>query len=179
MIRKNLKPICLIVGIVALCAFSAIPLAAGEAHHKSVAPEMADRIVVEKSSRTMKLLHGERILKTYKIALGTEPVGAKQKHGDHKTPEGDYVIDSKNAHSQFHLALHISYPNAADRARAHKLRVSPGGDVMIHGLPPAYAYLGSRHRESDWTDGCVAVTDSEIEEIWNLVPVGTQVQIRP
>ena len=179
MIRKKLEQIYLIVGLVAFSAFAAAPLAGGAAHSKSAAPEMADRIVVTKSSRTMVLMRGDRILKTYKVALGEQPVGAKQKRGDHKTPEGDYVIDSKNPHSQFHLSLHISYPNAVDRARARKLGVSPGGDVMIHGLPPAYAYLGPRHRESDWTWGCVAVTDPEIEEIWKLVPVGTQVQIRP
>src|SRR5215470_11211086 len=159
MIRKSLKQIYLIVGIIGLCVCSAIPLAAGATYRKTAAPEMADRIVVEKSGRTMKLMQGERILKTYKVALGTEPVGAKQKHGDHKTPEGDYVIESKNAHSQFHLSLRISYPNATDRARAHKLGLSPGGDIMIHGLMPEYAYLGPRHREYDWTDGCIAVTN--------------------
>ena len=163
----------------ALCAFSTTSLAAGAPHRKSTAPEMADRILVTKSSRTMMLMKGDRILKTYKIALGSAPVGAKQQRGDHKTPEGDYVIDSKNAHSHYHLALHISYPNAVDRARARKLGVPPGGDVMIHGLPPEYAYLGALHRQYDWTWGCIAVTDSEIEEIWSLVPVGTRVQIKP
>jgi len=127
----------------------------------------------------MTLMSGERILKTYKVALGTEPVGAKQKHGDHKTPEGNYVIDAKNAHSQFHLSLHISYPNAADRQRSRKLGLSPGGDIMIHGLMPQYAWMGAQHRETDWTDGCVAVTNSEIEEIWKLVPIGTKVEIKP
>ena len=106
-------------------------------------------------------------------------MGPKTREGDNKTPEGLYTIDSRNAHSQFHLSLHISYPNAADRARAAKLRVSPGGDIMIHGLPPAYAHLGPLHRKFDWTAGCVAVTDSEIEEIWKLVPIGTVVEIRP
>src|SRR5215472_4185837 len=179
MIRKKLKQLSLIVGIVALCRSSPTPLSAGATHRKTAAPEMADRIMVEKSSRTMKLMNGERILKTYKVALGTQPVGAKQKHGDHKTPEGDYVIDAKNAHSQFHLSLHISYPNAADRQRSRKLGLSPGGDIMIHGLMPQYAWMGAQHRETDWTDGCVAVTNSEIEEIWKLVPIGTKVEIKP
>ena len=93
--------------------------------------------------------------------------------------EGVYVIDSKNSHSRFHLALHISYPNAADRERARKLGVSPGGDVEIHGLESKYAWVGSLHRQTNWTAGCIAVTNPEIDEIWPLVPVGTPVEIRP
>jgi murein L,D-transpeptidase YafK len=138
----------------------------------------ADKIVVIKSQRTMTLFHGGQILKSYKVALGGAPVGPKRVEGDHKTPEGNYIIDQKNAHSQYHLSLHISYPDAADRERARKLGARPGGAIMIHGLPPAFAYLGALHRQSDWTDGCIAVTNAEIEEIWRLVP-GTKVEIRP
>jgi murein L,D-transpeptidase YafK len=127
----------------------------------------------------MTLMDHDKVLKTYRVALGGVPVGAKQKQGDHKTPEGEYIIDAKNSRSQFHLSLHISYPNASDRERARRLGVNPGGDIMIHGLPPAYASLGPLHRQWDWTEGCIAVTDSEIEEIWDLVPVGTRVEIRP
>jgi murein L,D-transpeptidase YafK len=141
--------------------------------------QQADKIVVIKSTRTMTLFHGAHVLKSYKVALGGDPVGPKRREGDHKTPEGNYVIDGKNAHSHFHLALHISYPDAADRERAGKLGVRPGGAIMIHGLPPAFAYLGALHRQTDWTDGCIAVTNAEIEEIWKLVPVGTRVEIRP
>jgi murein L,D-transpeptidase YafK len=139
----------------------------------------ADKIVIEKSKRTMTLLSGKKVLKTYKVALGRVPVGPKRVEGDHKTPEGSYVIDAKNPHSLFHLALHISYPSAEDQQRARGLRVRPGGAIMIHGLPKAFAYLGALHRQSDWTDGCVAVTNAEIEEIWTLVPVGAKVEIRP
>jgi murein L,D-transpeptidase YafK len=139
----------------------------------------ADRILIVKSARTLTLLRQGQVLKTYKVALGQEPVGPKTQRGDSRTPEGEYIIDSRNPHSQFHLSLHVSYPNAADRARAAKLRVSPGGDIMIHGLPPAYAYLGALHRQSDWTLGCIAVTNAEIEEIWSLVPNGTKVEIKP
>lgn len=153
-------------------------IASASAIDKSVKP-VADHILVIKSTRTMSLMQGDKVLKTYKVALGTVPVGAKQKHGDHKTPEGDYIISARNPHSQFHLSLRISYPNAADRERARKLRVSAGGDIMIHGLPPEYACLGARHRDTDWTEGCIAVTNAEIEEIWDLVPVGTRVEIRP
>jgi murein L,D-transpeptidase YafK len=141
--------------------------------------EEADRIVVEKSARTMTLMQGAKVLKSYKVALSREPKGPKEREGDHKVPEGEYVVDSKNSHSRFHLALHISYPNAADRERARKLGVRPGGNIEIHGLDSKYAWVGSLQRQVDWTDGCIAVTNSEIEEIWPMVPVGTPVVIRP
>ena len=145
----------------------------------AAAPVQADKIVILKSARTMTLLSGSKVLKTYKVALGSVPVGPKQVEGDHKTPEGDYIIDAKNAHSQFHLSLHISYPSAADQQRARSLGARPGGAIMIHGLARPFAYLGPLHRQTDWTDGCIAVTNAEIEEIWKLVPVGTRVEIRP
>ncbi|MGC2698205.1 MAG: L,D-transpeptidase family protein [Candidatus Angelobacter sp.] len=139
----------------------------------------ADKIVIVKSTRTMTLFSGDRVFKSYKVALGTVPVGAKRIEGDHKTPEGSYTIDARNAQSRFHLSLHISYPSVVDRERARKLGAPPGGAIMIHGLPKAFAYLGALHRQTDWTDGCVAVTNAEIEEIWKLVSVGTRVEILP
>jgi murein L,D-transpeptidase YafK len=139
----------------------------------------ADRIIVHKKARTMELMHAGRMLKTYKIALGGEPVGPKTRQGDHRTPEGVYVIDSRNAQSKFHRSLHISYPGASDRERARKLGVPPGGDVFIHGLPNGYGWIGAGHRARDWTDGRIAVTDQEIEEIWSLVANVTPVEIRP
>jgi murein L,D-transpeptidase YafK len=139
----------------------------------------ADKIIITKSARTMSLLSGDKVLKTYKVALGTVPDGPKRIEGDHKTPEGNYIIDAKNPQSQFHLSLHISYPSAEDRQRAAKLGAQPGGAIMIHGLAKQFAYLGPLHRQVDWTDGCVAVTNAEIEEIWKLVPIGTRVEIRP
>jgi murein L,D-transpeptidase YafK len=138
-----------------------------------------DLIVVEKSKHTMTLMSKGNALKTYHVALSTVPVGAKERAGDHKVPEGNYTIDEKKSASRFHLALHVSYPNAVDRARAKKLGVEPGGDIEIHGLEKKYAWLGSMHREKDWTDGCIAVTDAEIEEIYPLVAVGTAVEILP
>ena len=141
--------------------------------------ETADRIVVYKKRRTMELMSKERILKTYKIALGGEPVGPKRGQGDHKTPEGEYKIDSRNPKSRFYLALHISYPNADDRRRARQLGMSPGGAIMIHGLGKEFGWLGSAHTLSDWTDGCIAVTNEEMEEIWRLVPIGTTIEIFP
>ena len=146
---------------------------------QSKAKQGADKILIVKSAHTMTLLSGGKVLKTYKVALGGVPIGPKRVQGDHKTPEGNYVIDSKNAHSQFHLALHISYPSATDTETARKLGSPPGGAIMIHGLANSFAYLGALHRQIDWTDGCIAVTNPEIEEIWRLVPVGTSVEIRP
>jgi murein L,D-transpeptidase YafK len=139
----------------------------------------ADKIIILKSAHTMTLLSGDKVLKTYKVALGGAPVGPKRVEGDHKTPEGNYTIDARNAQSQFHLSLHISYPSVADRESAAKQGARPGGAIMIHGLAKQFAYLGALHRQVDWTDGCVAVTNAEIEEIWKLVPVGTRVEIRP
>jgi murein L,D-transpeptidase YafK len=160
----------LAVGIVAvLCA--SVPNWAGD-------ERVADHILIVKSTRTLTLLNHGQVLKTYKVALGGDPVGPKDKAGDKKTPEGEYIIDSKNPHSRFHLALHISYPNNDDRERARKLGVSPGGGVEIHELESKYAWVGSLQRQVNWTAGCIAVTNPEIDEIWPLVPVGTPVEIR-
>jgi murein L,D-transpeptidase YafK len=139
----------------------------------------ADRIVVLKSAHTMTLYSGNNVLHQYKVALGRGPKGPKARQGDHKTPEGQYVIDSKNDHSRFHLALHLSYPNATDRARAARSHADAGGMVEIHGLPPSFAFVGSVQSYIDWTDGCIALSNAEIEEIWKLVPVGTKVEILP
>jgi murein L,D-transpeptidase YafK len=139
----------------------------------------ADRIVVHKKSRMMELMHAGQVLQTYRIALGGDPVGPKTRQGDHRTPEGVYVIDSRNSQSQFHRSLHISYPNAEDKLRSRKLGAHTGGDIFIHGLPNGYGWLGAAHRARDWTDGCIAVTDQEIEEIWRSVDNGTPVEIRP
>lgn len=149
------------------------------ANPSRAAEAKADRIVVHKKDRTMHLMNRGQILKTYKIALGGAPEGPKQQQGDHRTPEGAYKIDSRNARSTFYLALHISYPNAQDRARARRMGVDPGGAIMIHGLGKALGYVGSLHTATDWTDGCIAVTNEEIEEIWRLVPLGTPIEIFP
>jgi len=131
----------------------------------------ADRIVIYKARRQMLLLRGESVLRTYRIALGRDPVGHKQQEGDGRTPEGRYLIDRRNPKSAYHLSLHISYPNAEDRARAEARGVAPGGDIMIHGQKPG------ADGEGDWTQGCIAVADAEVDEIWGLVPDGTPVHI--
>ncbi len=139
----------------------------------------ADAILIFKSKRELQLLHEGKVLKSYKVSLGGVPTGAKERQGDHKTPEGIYAITGRNAASKFHRSLRISYPNEKDRKRAASLGVSPGGDIMIHGLPNGYGWIGRGHLSRDWTDGCIAVTDEEIEEIWRAVPDGTRVEIRP
>jgi murein L,D-transpeptidase YafK len=139
----------------------------------------ADHVVVFKKERTLELLSQGKVIKTFKVALGGDPVGPKTRQGDHKTPEGVYVLDFRNAHSQFYKAIHISYPNEHDRAIARQKGVSPGGDVFVHGLPNGYGAIGAAHRLKDWTDGCIAVTDEEIDEIWKAVPDGAQIEIKP
>lgn len=140
---------------------------------------IADKVVVNKARRELLLLKDGKVIRSYRVALGGNPVGPKERQGDHKTPEGGYVISGRNSRSAFHRSLAISYPNAADRARARRQRVNPGGSIMIHGLPNGHGYIGAAHRLADWTDGCIAVTDPEIEEIWRLAPDGTPVQINP
>ena len=132
-----------------------------------------NRVVVNKARREMLLLSGEAVVRSYRVALGRDPLGHKQQEGDGRTPEGRYTIDRRNPKSKYHLSLHISYPNGADRELAAVAGVSPGGDIMIHGIKP-----GVPHPE-DWTQGCIAVTNAEMEEVWELVADGTPVEINP
>lgn len=141
--------------------------------------DKADSILILKKDHVLELLANGKVIRTYQVALGRGGMAPKDREGDGRTPEGHYIIDSRNASSHYHKALHISYPNAEDRKRAEKLGVSPGGAIMIHGLPNGMGWLGSTHRLYDWTLGCVAVTDDEIDEIWKMAPVGTPVEIRP
>jgi|SRR5882672_1310531 len=139
----------------------------------------ADLIVVEKGKRTLTLYKSGVVLRSYSVALGRGMTGAKEHERDNRTPEGRYSIDSRNAQSAFHRALHVSYPSAADRARARAAGFEPGGDVMIHGMRNGFGWLGRAHRLFDWTRGCIAVTNDEIDEIWRVVPDGTPIEIKP
>jgi L,D-peptidoglycan transpeptidase YkuD (ErfK/YbiS/YcfS/YnhG family) len=141
--------------------------------------EPADKVLIEKKARRLTLLSKGEVIKTYKIALGGNPVGPKVRQGDNKTPEGVYIIDSRNSNSEYHLSLHISYPNEIDKKRAKELGVSPGGNIMIHGIKNGLGWVGASHAALDWTEGCIAVTDEEMEEIYRLVPNGTVVVIMP
>jgi murein L,D-transpeptidase YafK len=138
-----------------------------------------DSIVISKSAHTLSLMSGKTVLKTYHIALGRGSAGAKQVAGDNRTPEGKYIIDEKKTSTKFHKSLHISYPNADDRAKAVKLGKPPGGDVEIHGLPATFAWVGTTQHVLDWTAGCIALSNDEIDEVWKMVSVGTPVEIAP
>ncbi|WP_186400748.1 murein L,D-transpeptidase family protein [Stappia sp. P2PMeth1] len=139
-----------------------------------------ETVLVEKAERRLHLVDAAgTVLKSYTIALGRDPIGPKQREGDGRTPEGRYTIDWRNPNSAYHLSLHISYPDAADRRRAAERGEDPGGMIMIHGLRNGLGWLGALHHYADWTDGCIAVTNEEIEEIWRLVPNGTPIEIRP
>jgi murein L,D-transpeptidase YafK len=143
------------------------------------ADSRATSILIEKQARRLTLFKNDAALKTYAVSLGGDPIGQKQQEGDKRTPEGRYAIDFKHPKSRFHLALRISYPNDEDRTRARRRKTAPGGDIMIHGLPNGIGWLGGLALQRDWTDGCVAVTNAQIEEIWSMVDVGTAVEIRP
>jgi murein L,D-transpeptidase YafK len=143
------------------------------------AAALADSIVLSKTERRLTLYLQGLPVRTYKVALGRTPEGPKVRRGDGRTPEGLYYINTHNPRSKYHLSLRISYPSARDRAVASKRGVSPGGDIMIHGLPRRFANVGALHRQQDWTEGCVAVTNAEIEEIWRAVPDGTPILILP
>ena len=139
----------------------------------------ADHLVLTKSARTLDLYFKTTLLNQYRVSLGGHPIESKQRAGDGRTPEGRYFVDYRKADSSFHRALHLSYPSAADRARAVAQGVDPGGLIMIHGLKNGLGWLGRLHRLFDWTDGCIAVTNPEIEQIWQSVPDGTPIELRP
>jgi tetratricopeptide (TPR) repeat protein len=141
--------------------------------------EPADRVLIEKKERRLTLFSKGEAVKTFKIALGGNPDGPKERQGDNKTPEGIYTIESRNRHSGYYLSLRLSYPNEEDKKRARALGVSPGGDIMIHGIKNGSSWVDGFPAEIDWTEGCIAVTNKEIEEIARLVPDGTTVEIRP
>ena len=139
----------------------------------------ADSIVVYKSKRIMILFDNERVIKDYNVSLGKNPDGRKEKEGDKKTPEGLYKIDYRNPDSKYYLSLHISYPDENDKLKAVALGLNPGSDIMIHGLPNSMGFLKEYFINNDWTDGCIAVTNEEIEEIWRVVNDGIPIMINP
>lgn len=168
--RVVFAALCCLLFLVRVCPVRADPL-----------PEdvRVDRIEIYKAARMLMAFAGEDLLKTYTVALGFEPVGPKERQGDGKTPEGEYHISGKNPGSSFHLSLRISYPNDEDRKRAAEMGVSPGGDIMIHGLPNGYKGPGHLHTMVDWTLGCIALTNEEIEELYRATVIGAKVVIYP
>ncbi len=141
-------------------------------------PEVTS-LVINKGARKLYLLHNEQILKEYKIDLGFAPNGTKTKKGDGRTPEGTYLIDRRNPRSRYHLSLGISYPNSADIAQAKAAGVDPGGDIFIHGQPNRRSERKRAKKTADWTAGCIAVKNEEIEEIYAMVNEGTVITLRP
>ncbi len=151
----------------------------GRAHDAARMAPAADSVVVEKGTRRLTLFFQGMPLKSYVVALGRSPVGDKVRIGDNRTPEGVFHIATRNATSKFYRSLRISYPDAAHQMRADAMGVSPGGDIMIHGLPAGKEQMGGLHRKTDWTEGCIALTNQEIDEVWSLVPDGVPIQIKP
>jgi murein L,D-transpeptidase YafK len=139
----------------------------------------ADSIVVEKSAHRMSLFKNGQLLRSYRVALGHGGPEAKSREGDARTPEGSYFIDGRNPRSCCHLALHISYPSAADVAAARARGITAGSDIEIHGLRNGLGWLGRLHQAMDWTSGCIGVTDREMDEIWRVVPDRTPIVIKP
>lgn len=180
--RKVLK----VVGValaLAVCAFGYTKLmgrlAPGEAPAPVEAAQQADRLILLKSERRLELWRADTLLRSYRVSLGrAADEGPKLREGDERTPEGSYVIDWRNPRSMAHLSLHISYPSGADEARAREAGVPPGGNIMIHGLPNGWGALAPLHHLLDWTDGCIGVTNAEMQEIWSRVPNGTRIELR-
>jgi len=144
-----------------------------------VAEASVDRIVVEKAAHRMTLYAGERAVRAYQVSLGGGGLAPKTRFGDRRTPEGDYRITGRNPQSAYHLSLRIGYPTPAQVQAARARGIDPGSDIMIHGLPNGRGGLSRLYQGRDWTDGCIAVTDTEIEEVWRLVQDRAAVRIAP
>lgn len=140
---------------------------------------VADHVIVYKSQRRMVLMHGDSILRTYKISLGLNPVGDKERAGDFRTPEGHYYLTRRNPRSDFFLSIQVSYPNEADVREARRNGWDPGGAIMIHGLPNELRHTPAYYENQDWTDGCIAVSNSDMLEIWLLTADNTPIDILP
>jgi len=145
----------------------------------SSAFEIADRIVIEKGARRLRLLRGGNVIGEYPVKLGLNPYGHKQREGDFRTPEGTYHLSRRNPRSEFFLSVEVSYPNAEDRARARQAGARPGGLIMIHGQPNVPRKTSDYYASNDWTDGCIAVSNSDMVDIWLRTTLGTAIEIRP
>ncbi len=168
-----------IVAIISSSASAAMSSTKKSLNNTDAIPKnvIIDKVFVDKSKRILQLLSDNKVIKTYHVALGGNPTGHKQKQGDSRTPVGSYNLDYKNEKSKFYRSIHVSYPNAADKAFAKKLGVSPGGDIMIHGQKNGFGALAPVTQKLDWTEGCIAVTNDEIDEIMAAVKVGTAIEI--
>ena len=171
-----------LVAIISLIFISLISVSA-IAYAKNVTKQpistnvIIDKVFVDKSERLLKLLSGDKVVQTYHIALGDSPAGHKRQEGDERTPTGNYKLDYKNEKSSYYRSIHVSYPNAADKAQAKKRGVSPGGDIMIHGQKNGFGHLAAITQKRDWTDGCIAVTNDEMDEIMAVYKAGMAIEI--
>jgi murein L,D-transpeptidase YafK len=138
-----------------------------------------DRLVVHKTERRLVLMHGETVVRSYKIALGVNPIGQKERAGDYRTPEGRYYLVRRNPRSDYFLSIQVSYPNDADMKRAHKNHWNPGGSIMIHGLPNQLKHAPAYYEITDWTDGCIALSNADMVEVWLLTPDNAPIDILP
>jgi murein L,D-transpeptidase YafK len=153
--------------------------AAADTPSGAVGPGAADYVLVDKSDRKLYLFKAGRVLREFDVSLGLVPHGAKQREGDFRTPEGKYYLDGRNANSDYFLSIHVSYPNEADRARARAQGIDPGGQIMIHGWPNEPKFDLRRYEDTDWTDGCIAVSNSDMVDIWLMTREFTPIEIRP
>jgi murein L,D-transpeptidase YafK len=152
----------------------------GQSFASSTGPaERADTILIVKHERRLYLLHDNRALRSYRVALGLSPTGAKEREWDFRTPEGSYVIDFRREHSRYFKALHISYPSAADLRRSSALHQPAGGNIFIHGEPNLLTRPVSYYKTRDWTNGCIALSDEDLQDVWDLTGVPTRVEIVP
>ena len=177
--RRPWLPIVIGLSLAAIVSTSAIAYAKSISKSKNPIPPsiIIDRVFVDKSDRVLKLMSDGKVIRSYRIALGDSPSGHKQQEGDQRTPVGVYTLDYKNENSIAHRSIHISYPNTADKAYAKKLGVSAGGNIMIHGQMNGFGYLALFNQRRDWTDGCIAVTNDEMDEIMAAVTLGTPIKI--
>ncbi|MBH0006869.1 L,D-transpeptidase family protein [Psychrobacter sp. SWN149] len=177
--RRPWLPIVIGLSLAAIVSTSAIAYAKSISKSKNPIPPsiIIDRVFVDKSDRVLKLMSHGKVIRSYRIALGDSPAGHKQQEGDQRTPVGVYTLDYKNENSIAHRSIHISYPNTADKAYAKKLGVSAGGNIMIHGQMNGFGYLALFNQRRDWTDGCIAVTNDEMDEIMAAVTLGTPIKI--
>jgi murein L,D-transpeptidase YafK len=162
-----------------VCAESPLPASALLMPSVEPALPMADRVLVQKAERTLQLLRNGEVLRTYKIALGLRPEGHKEYEGDFRTPEGQYRLSRRNPNSEYFLSIQIDYPNERDVKRARKLGQRPGGAIMIHGQPNIPRKPRNYYSNVDWTEGCIAVSNSDMVEIWLMTPPDTPIEIRP
>ena len=169
----------ILIGLAAVLLSSAPPPVPVQAQIPPFEPGKVDLVVVRKGARSLQLMRAGRVVKTYRIALGRDPAGPKRKEGDGRTPEGVYTLDWRNASSAFHRSIHVSYPREGDDDHALRWGVPAGGLIMLHGLPNGVSAARVGHPEVDWTDGCIALTNDEIDEIWTLVEDGTTIIIYP